>query len=143
MKSRLVLLTVCLGLFATTAVWAHHSLAAEFDQSKTVTLNATITSVDWRNPHAWLYIDVKTDSGAVEKWQCELGSPNAMTRVGFGPTSAKPGDEIVISGYLAKDGSKTISTRTVNSPDGTVLLSQSAGRGGPGNAPGAGKGKGK
>jgi hypothetical protein len=103
---------------------AHHSLAAEFDQSKPVKLAGTVTSLDWRNPHAWIYLDVKDESGALVKWQCELGSPNAMTRAGFGPENAKAGDEIVIDGLLAKDGSKTCSTRVVKSKDGRTLLSQ-------------------
>lgn len=122
----------------TGTVSAHHSLAAEFDQSKTVEFTGTITEVDWRNPHAWIYVDVVKE-GKTEKWQCELGSPNAMTRAGFGPSSAKPGDKVTFSGYLAKDGSNTISTRVVTAPDGRVLLSQNAPP--PPGAKGKGKGK--
>lgn len=121
MKIRLILLTLCLAL----SLWAHHSLAAEYDTSKPVSLTGTLTSVDWRNPHAWIYIDAKMANGAVEKWQCELGSPNAMARAGFGRKSASPGDEIVLDGVLAKDGSKTCSTRVVKAKDGRVLYSQS------------------
>jgi hypothetical protein len=69
-------------------------------------------------------VDVKNDSGAVEKWQCELGSPNAMTRAGFTNQSVKAGDTVVLDGILARDGSKTCSTRVVNDKDGTVLLRQ-------------------
>ena len=102
MQRRLILLTFCLGLFGGTSLWAHHSLAAEFDQKKPVTLSGTLTKLDWRNPHAWLFMDVKNASGAVEKWECELGSPNAMNRAGFTPDSVKIGEEIVLDGILAK-----------------------------------------
>lgn len=127
MKQRLVALTFCLTIFGVTALQAHHSLAAEYDTKKSITLNGTVTKVDWRNPHAWVYLDAKMENGTIEKWQCELGSPNAMTRAGFGPDSAKVGDEISLDGVLAKDGSKTCSTRTVRAKDGHVLLSQTPG----------------
>ncbi len=114
-------------MFGVTALQAHHSLAAEYDTKKPITLNGTITKVDWRNPHAWIYMDAKMENGSIEKWQCELGSPNAMTRAGFSPDSAKVGDQISLDGVLAKDGSKTCSTRTVRGADGHVLLSQTPG----------------
>ena len=115
----------CLLLLGGTALWAHHSLAAEYDQSKPVTLHGTLTSVDWRNPHAWIYLDVKGEKGDTVKWQCELGSPNAMTRQGWSQDAAKAGDELVVEGLLAKDGSTTCSTRNVKFKDGRVLFSQS------------------
>jgi hypothetical protein len=103
---------------------AHHSLAAEYDQNKPISLTGTLTRLDWRNPHAWIYLDVKNANGSVESWKCELGSPNAMTRVGFGPDSVKEGQEIVLDGILAKKGSNICSTRTVKSKDGKTILSQ-------------------
>jgi hypothetical protein len=106
------------------SAWAHHSLAAEFDQKKPIKLSGKMTKLDWRNPHAWLYLDAKMPDGSIEKWQCELGSPNAMTRAGFYNDSIKPGDEVYIDGLLAKDGSKTCSTRVVTDKDGNVLLRQ-------------------
>jgi Family of unknown function (DUF6152) len=93
-----------------------------------VSLSGTVTKLDWRNPHAWVYLDVKNASGVVEKWQCELGSPNAMSRAGFSPDSVKEGDEITLDGILAKDDSKTCSTRVVKSKDGRTLLSQQEAR---------------
>src|SRR6185436_5085254 len=104
MKRHLTALTFALGCWSGTSLWAHHSLAAEFDQKKPVSLTGTFTKLDWRNPHAWIYLDVKTASGAIQKWECELGSPNAMTRVGFSPDSVKQGEEIVLDGILAKKG---------------------------------------
>jgi len=119
------LLPVCLALFGGSALWAHHSLNAEYDQSKPVSLSGTFTKLDWRNPHAWIYLDVKNSNGAVESWRCELGSPNAMIRAGFNQNSVKAGDEIVLDGLLAKQGANICSTRVVKSKDGRTLLSQS------------------
>ena len=107
------------------ALWGHHSLTAEYDTAKPITLSGTFTQLDWRNPHAWIYLDVKNASGVVENWRCELGSPNAMTRVGFTRDAIKPGDEIVLDGLLAKKGANICSTRVVKSKDGRTLLSQS------------------
>ncbi len=119
------LLPVYFVLFGGSALRAHHSLNAEYDQNKTVSLSGTFTKLDWRNPHAWIYLDVKNANGVVENWRCELGSPNAMTRAGFTPNSVKPGEEIVLVGLLAKQGANICSTRVVKSKDGRTLLSQS------------------
>ena len=108
---------------SVTAAWSHHSLAAEFDEKKPVNFTGTFTSIDWRNPHAWIYLDVKEEGGATAKWQCELGSPNQMTRAGWKPNDAKVGDELIVDGLLAKDGSKTCSTRNVKFKDGRTLFS--------------------
>jgi hypothetical protein len=116
---------VCLGLLAGAALWGHHSLTAEYDTSKPVTLDGTFTQLDWRNPHGWIYLDVKNASGGVDHWRCELGSPNAMTRAGFTRDSIKLGDEIVLDGLLSKQGTNICSTRVVKSKDGRTLLSQS------------------
>jgi hypothetical protein len=123
-KLRLLFLAPSLALLGAASLWAHHSLAAEYDTAKPISLNGTLTSVDWRNPHAWIYMDAKMPNGKVEKWQCELGSPNAMIRAGFTRKSAAPGDEIILEGLLAKDGSKTCSTRVVKAKDGHILFSQ-------------------
>jgi hypothetical protein len=122
---RKTVLTICVGLLTGIAAWGHHSLTAEYDTNKPITLNGKFTQLDWRNPHAWIYLDVKNASGAVESWRCELGSPNAMTRVGFSRDAIKPGDEIILDGLLAKKGANICSTRVVKSKDGRTLLSQS------------------
>jgi hypothetical protein len=128
MKHRTMLLSLCLGLFGASFLSAHHSLTAEYDQKKPITLSGTLAKLDWRNPHAWIIMDVKNASGGVDKWQCELGSPNAMTRAGFTPDSVKEGEEIVLDGLLAKKGMNICSTRVVKSKDGKTLLSQQESR---------------
>ncbi|MEO8098190.1 MAG: DUF6152 family protein [Acidobacteriota bacterium] len=123
MKLRLLIATFCLGMLGGSSLWAHHSLAAEYDTKKPIKLVGKMTKLDWRNPHAWIYLEAEVN-GKMEKWQCELGSPNAMTRAGFAQDSIKIGDEIVLDGSLAKDGSKTCSTRSVTDKEGTVILRQ-------------------
>jgi hypothetical protein len=124
-KFRHFVLISCLALFGAAALQAHHSLTAEYDTTKKVTLDGKLINIDWRNPHAWIYLTVKDEHGAETKWQCELGSPNAMTRQGWTQDAAKPGDELVVDGLRAKDGSNTCSSRNVKFKSGRVLWSQS------------------
>jgi hypothetical protein len=121
---RNLILKAAMAVAMCAPVWAHHSLAAEFDESKKVNLTGVFTSVDWRNPHAWLYLDVKDEAGKVVKWQCELGSPNQMSRSGWNKESVKPGEELIIAGIMAKDGSNTCSTRNIKFKDGRTVFSQ-------------------
>jgi hypothetical protein len=119
------------GLFAATPVHAHHSFAAEFDGSKPMRLVGTITKVEWTNPHAFFYIDVKDDQGNVTKWACEGGGPGALSRRGWKKGDIKLGDMLVVDGYLARDGSHLIDARRVTLPDGRIVSGASAGDGGP------------
>jgi len=96
----------------------HHSFAAEFDSSKPVELKGTVTRLDWVNPHAWIYLDVKDEKGNVTSWGCELGSPNLLMRNGWSRDSLKAGDVVVVNGSRAKDGSNIANARTVRLADG-------------------------
>jgi hypothetical protein len=131
MKSKFAAFAAGLGLLAAAPVFAHHSFAAEYDQAKPVTLTGTVTKVEWMNPHARFYIDVKDDAGKVTNWELELGSPNGLMRQGWTRNSMKLGDEVKVSGYLAKDGSKMANARTVNLGDGRKLFAGSTTDGGP------------
>ncbi len=118
-------LAVVLGLAAVPAL-AHHSFAAEYDAAKPITLTGTVTKVEWMNPHARFYIDVKDDSGKVTNWELELGSPNGLMRRGWTRNSMKPGDTVTVQGSLAKDGSSLANARTVKLTDGRQLFAGSA-----------------
>src|SRR5262245_9891669 len=111
-KARLLLgMGTAALLAAVQPVSAHNSFAAEFDANKPVTLKGAVTKVEWANPHIWVYLDVKSDTGAVEPWQCEGGAPNTLTRNGWSQQSVKVGDQVTIDGVLAKDGSRTCNAR--------------------------------
>lgn len=99
--------TIALGLLLLTAVpaFAHHSFDAEFDSAKLVTLTGYVTKLDWNNPHAWVFLDVKDDKGATKGYKVEMGPPYALTRGGWTRDILKVGDKITITGAaLAKDG---------------------------------------
>ena len=100
----------------------HHSFAAEFDSSKPVELKGTVTRLDWVNPHAWIYLDVKDEKGNVTSWACELGSPNLLMRNGWTRDALKAGDSVVVNGSQAKDGSRIANARTVRLADGKRIF---------------------
>jgi hypothetical protein len=104
---------------------AHHSLAAEFDSTKPVTVKGIVTKVEWMNPHIWLYIDTKDAQGNVVKWQCEGGPPNSLSRAGWTRTSLKAGDEVTIEGLLAKTRANTCNSRNVMLPGGKRVFAGS------------------
>ena len=91
-------------LLSTFPLLAHHSFAAEYDSSKTITVKGVVNRVAWVNPHAYVYIDVKDENGKVSTWAFESISPNALARQGWTRNSLKPGDEVTVDGYMAKDG---------------------------------------
>jgi hypothetical protein len=125
MKNWLCGLAIALGVVAVPAL-AHHSFAAEYDSAKPVTLTGTVTKVEWMNPHARFYLDVKDESGKVTNWEFELGSPNGLMRRGWTRNSLKEGDTVSVSGSLAKDGSKLANARTVKLSDGREVFAGSA-----------------
>jgi hypothetical protein len=118
---------------ATAPVLAHHSFNAEYDGTKPVTLKGTVTKMDWINPHSWITLDVKSPDGKVVTWRVEAGAPNAMFRRGFRRDSLPAGTEIIVEGFLAKNGSLSANGRDLTFPDGKKLFVGSSGTGAPGD----------
>jgi len=136
MRVKHAVLVAGIGLLAASLpLIAHHSFAAEFDSAKTVTLQGVVTKLDWMNPHIWVYLDSKDDSGAVAHWQCEGAPPNALTRQGWSKDSLKVGDQVTIDGFRAKDGTNTCNARLVKLPNGKSVFAGSAEDGGPNKRP--------
>ena len=120
------LAAVCALLVAVTPVRAHHSFAAEFDGDKPITLKGTIYRIDLVNPHSWLYVDVKNPDGVSERWNVEMGAPNALIRRGVTKASVPVGAAVTVEGFRAKDGSRTVNGRTVTLADGRGLFTGSS-----------------
>ena len=113
MRNRLLSVVASVGvlLAATLPLAAHHSFAAEFDGSRTVTLEGKIVMMEWVNPHSWLHIDATMPDGKVERWKVEGGSPSVLLRLGWSRDSFPVGAKIKVSGSPAKDWNCLIAAR--------------------------------
>ena len=131
MKRLPSLAAFCLVL-APVLVQAHHSFAAQYDSTKQVTLQGTISKVEWMNPHVYFYVDVPDDTGKLVNWAVEGGAPNVLYREGWKPTSLKAGDRVSILGSLARDGSKQVNALSFKLPDGRCVFAGTSGPGGTG-----------
>lgn len=125
-----IVVALALAVGVAAVVSAHHAFSAEFDATKPITLSGKVTKFDLINPHSWLYIDVVQD-GKTTNWAIELGAPNAIVRRGLRTDTVKIGEEVVVKGYLAKNGKSVANGRTVTLPGGQELFVGSSGTGAP------------
>jgi len=108
-----VLVFLFLLVLGSAPAIGHHAFAAEFDADKPVKLSGAVTKVEWENPHAWFYIDVKDSSGRVENWGLEMGSPNILIRAGWGRNTLKLGDVVTVEASRAKSGANIANAKVV------------------------------
>jgi hypothetical protein len=113
-----------LSLLATIGapLSAHHSFAAEFDDTKPVKMTGTLVKVEWQNPHIWFYLSVKNPDGTATVWGFAGGAPGQLMRRGITKDQLKIGDTIVVEGFLAKGGGSNASGGRVTFPDGRNVL---------------------
>lgn len=120
------LLVAAFGVLLSLPLRAHHSFAAQYDSNKPITLNGSVTKLEWMNPHIYFYMDVKDASGVVVKWSIEGGAPNTLYRAGWRRDSLKVGDVVTVEGYLARDGSKLANMASVHLADGRRIFGLSS-----------------
>jgi hypothetical protein len=121
--------TVAAGvLLMATAVpiVAHHSFAAEFDRTKTITVTGSVTKLEWTNPHARLYVEGADETGKKQVWDFELGPPNGLMRNGWRRDSLKAGLTVTVEGFRSKTSTVVANARSVKLPDGRQVLAGSS-----------------
>jgi DNA/RNA endonuclease YhcR with UshA esterase domain len=118
MRTRLAIAFILFwSLAAAGPVFAHHS-SSSYDMEHPVSVKGVITKVEWTNPHVFIFLNVKDDSGNVEEWRVEGNSPNMLTRVGWKPEMLKVGDTLEVKGAAAKSGSKVMRLITLTLQSG-------------------------
>jgi hypothetical protein len=109
-------------LLAGAPVWAHHAFSAEFDVNKPMRLQGTLVRWEMINPHSWFHIDVKDPDGKVVRWMIEGGSPNQLIRLGVTKKTLAVGTELLVEGYLAREGANRGVARNFTLLDGSRLF---------------------
>jgi hypothetical protein len=126
----LIVVAAAAAMAWTRPALAHHSFAAQYDATRHVELKGVVTKVEWTNPHARFYIDEKNDKGDVTSWNFEMASPNVLLRNGWKRTSLKIGEEVTVTGYLARtgppSGPKMAIAESLTASDGTKMFASSA-----------------
>jgi len=132
MQRVVVSLILISGLLLSAApAGAHHAFATEFDSQKPVTKKGIVTKIDWANPHVWFYLNVKTEGGAVENWGFEMGGPNSLRTSGWTRETMKIGDEVIVDGSLAKNGSRSVNAKSVTMASTGKRLGAASSQGNP------------
>jgi Family of unknown function (DUF6152) len=109
MKIRHVIALILLvgGLVVSRPLLAHHS-SSSYDMEHLVNMKGVVSNMEWTNPHVFIYMDVKDDNGGVEQWRVEGNSPNMLVRSGWKKEMIKTGDQLLVNGAPAKNGSKVM-----------------------------------
>ena len=111
-----------IGFFILRSAETHHSIAAQFDMTKEIAIEGLILEMEWRNPHAWLQIEVNSEDDQPEIWQIEFGSANSLYRRGWRGDDLPVGAKVSINGLPARDGSRVVGAENVTLPDGRTLF---------------------
>jgi len=123
MRSRLLLLSLVLGLLLTAfPVLAHHSTTM-YNMTNPVTVTGVVKRFDWANPHAHIYLEVKDEEGKMVEWDIEMMSLNHLKGYGWSRNTVQPGDVVSCTGGPAKSGLPAMLSSLVKLADGRVIKS--------------------
>ncbi len=123
MRTKLAVLVAGFALVCLAVpVVAHHAVGADYDADNTVTLEGTLTKIEWTNPHSRLYLDVKEADGTVVNWNLELTARSSLVRQGWTSKTVNIGDMLTVEGHLARSGVKMVSARSITTADGRAVL---------------------
>ena len=111
MKTKVAVAVAGISFLCWAPVIAHHSVAGEFDPTKTLTVTGTVSKIDWVNPHSRVHFDVKGPDGKVTTWSVELAARNVLERNGWRGNSLKIGDVIRVTGDQARSGAPMMNAR--------------------------------
>ena len=106
------------------SAWSHHSFAVHFDGERTREVAGSVVEFRFRNPHGMVVLDASAARDGSEIWRIETNSPNILRRRGWSPDSIRPGDEVSITGFPARDGSLSMRVYRVAFADGRELIGQ-------------------
>jgi hypothetical protein len=123
MRSVVTFVAAWLLLVGTVApAFAHHSLAAEFDESRSVTLKGVISKVEWINPHVYLQVDVPDTAGKITTWAVETFPPATLRRGGLTKEKLGLGQNVTLLAYQARKGSELAFLRKITFQDGQEII---------------------
>lgn len=123
MRTKLAVLAAGLALvWLAVPLVAHHAVGAEYDAEQPVTLNGTVTRIEWTNPHSRIYMDVKEADGTVVNWNMELTARSALVRQGWTSRTVSVGDTLTVLGHMARSGAKMVNAAEITTADGRAVL---------------------
>lgn len=111
MRTMFATLLAGIGLVLSVPAVAHHAVGGEYDPNKPIKITGTVTKIDWVNPHARVYFDVKDASGTVTNWSVELAARVVLERMGWSGRSLKPGQVVTVIGDQARSGAPMLNAR--------------------------------
>lgn len=106
------------GLSLVTAVLAVSAQtptapSTVYDLSRKVTLDGRVTRIDWVNPRAYIFIDVRDASGTVTNWAAEIGNPLELEKGGWKSSTLKLGDAVTVEGSPTRSPGRRLSASSV------------------------------